>query len=242
MDFIHMQMKSDAAKLPLPLDLLVPREGERRRYRIVYLLHDFGGNNTQWMRSTRIEQQMEGLETVLVMPSCLNSFFVDMYYGSDFFTYLSQELVYLCEHWLGLELDPSRRLIAGMGMGGYGALHAALKAPEVFGAALSADGMLQPSRFYDHPLEHVRMEDVFGPREYFEAGEYKLQNLIRDFHRKHPGGSCPMPEIMLSASEKDLFRDEAFALCEELKQAGFAASLYWEEEPERVLAEKVRTL
>lgn len=84
MDFIHMQIKSDAAKLPLPLDILVPREGDRRRFKTVYLLHDFGANNTQWMRSTRVEQLMEGLDTVLIMPSCLNSFYVDMYYGSDF--------------------------------------------------------------------------------------------------------------------------------------------------------------
>lgn len=242
MDFIHMQIKSDAAKLPLPLDILVPREGDRRRFKTVYLLHDFGANNTQWMRSTRVEQLMEGLDTVLIMPSCLNSFYVDMYYGSDFFTYLSQELVYTCEHWLGLDPGPKRRVAAGVGMGGYGALHAALKVPEVFGTAFSADGMLNPSYYYAHPLEHVRMEDVFGPEEYFEASSWNLTNLIRDFRRNHSDQPAIKPDILLNSSDKDLFREEAQQICEELRSNDFSASLFEEEEPARVLAEKVRAL
>ena len=176
-------MNSETAKIPLPLDILVPRKTVRGPYKTLYLLHDLAGNNTQWMRATQIEALMEGDRTVLVMPSCLNSFYVNMYYGSDFLDYITQELVYLCGSWLSLDQRREKRVIAGIGMGGYGALSAALRAPGVFGAAYSIDGLLQPGRFYDHPLPGLKMEDLFGPQGYYEQSPNQLVNAAEQMKR-----------------------------------------------------------
>ena len=47
---------------------------------------------------------------------------------------------------------------------------------------------------------------------------------------------------MLSSSEKDLFREEAQRIYEELSGHDFCAVLCEEEEPAYILAEKVRAL
>ena len=46
MDWIHMQVDSEAARTPLPLDVLVPDAEQKGPYKAVFLLHDLAGNNT----------------------------------------------------------------------------------------------------------------------------------------------------------------------------------------------------
>lgn len=241
MDYIHMQMNSETAKIPLPLDILVPRKTVRGPYKTLYLLHDLAGNNTQWMRTTQIEALMEGDRTVLVMPSCLNSFYVNMYYGSDFLDYITQELVYLCGKWLNLDQRREKRVIAGIGMGGYGALSAALRAPGVFGAAFSIDGLLQPGRFYDQPLPGLKMEDLFGPQGYYEQSPNQLVNAAEQIKRNPIFQE--FPEMTLCSSREDSFREEAEELYQNLAELGYETQLYTDaEDAVRLLAEKVREL
>lgn len=241
MDFIHMQISTDTAKIPLPLDILMPRRPLSGPYKTLYLLHDLAGNNTQWMRQTQIEQLMEGSRTVLVMPSCLNSFYVNMYYGSDFLDYITQELISLCENWLNLESSREARMIAGIGMGGYGAVSAALQAPGVFGAAFSIDGLLDPGRFYEQPLPSLKMEDLFGPKEYYERGNNRLDNAAA-FYKRNPiykGFS----QITLCSSREDSFREEAENLHRSLTELGYETQLYTDcEDAVRLLAEKARAM
>lgn len=203
MDYIHIQMKSEATRLPLPLDVMVPRGRDRGPYKTVYLLHDIGGNQSWWSRNTAIESLLEDAGAVLVMPSCLNSFYVNNYYGSDFFEYVAHELVYYCEHWLNLDRKREKRMIAGVGMGGYGAIYSALEAPEVFGHAVSIRGMLEPQKYYDDPLPKVRMEDIFGPKEYFAQSPFELKGKMERFEREHIGVS--KPQLTYFNEEADVY-------------------------------------
>ena len=235
MDWIHMQVDSEAARTPLPLDVLVPDAEQKGPYKAVFLLHDLAGNNTSWMRSVPLERYLGEMGAVLVMPSCLNSFYVNMYYGYDMQDYLVRDLVRMCETWFRMDARREARLIAGIGMGGYGAVHTALAAPDVFGAAVSIDGMLDPGRFFDSPLPAIKMEDVFGPKEYYERSPHKLANAAAAL--AHNPANHLYPEITLCGEG-----DGQEELLQALRESGIHAEAAYDEDPMAVLAEKVRLM
>jgi len=221
MDFLHMQIQSQAARTPLPVDVLVPNGEHKGPFKSVYLLHDLAGNNSSWMRKFPLESYID--DAVIIMPSCLNSFYVNMYYGYDMLDYITKELIEICEGWF--ELD-DRRLVAGIGMGGYGAVRAALAAPKVFKQAICIDGLLDPGKFYDEPLPALKMEDVFGPKEYFYYSDNCLKNAV---HGKNLLFTCPPPITLIGEGAQEW-------------QEILKADVVETGDPMTVLAQKVRGL
>lgn len=61
------------------------------------------------------------------MPEVQRGFYTDMVYGPAYFTYITEELPRLCASLFRVTEDPARTYIAGLSMGGYGALKAALR-------------------------------------------------------------------------------------------------------------------
>ncbi len=241
MDWMHIQMQAESVKTPLPLDILAPDRLQKGPYKAVYLLHDIAGNNTSWMRHTDIENRLADAGAVLIMPSCLNSFYVNMYYGYDMLDFITQELVSVCEGWLSLDARREARLIAGIGMGGYGAVRAALAAPQVFGTAVSLDGLLDPGRFYQEKLPAVSMEDVLGPEGFYRRSPNDLLFAARGL--AHDPQTKARPEIVLISSPQDAFAAEAAELETVLTELGMPVCLYRDaEDGLDILTEKVRAM
>ena len=241
MDWMHIQMQAESVKTPLPLDILVPDRLQKGPYKAVYLLHDIAGNNTSWMRHTDIENRLADAGAVLIMPSCLNSFYVNMYYGYDMLDFITQELVSVCEGWLSLDARREARLIAGIGMGGYGAVRAALAAPQVFGTAVSLDGLPDPGRFYQEKLPAISMEDVLGPEGFYRRSPNDLLFAARRL--AHDPQTKARPEIVLISSPQDAFAAEAAELETVLTELGMPVCLYQDaEDGLDILTEKVRAM
>ncbi len=241
MDWMHIQMQAESVKTPLPLDILVPDRLQKGPYKAVYLLHDIAGNNTSWMRHTDIENRLADVGAVLIMPSCLNSFYVNMYYGYDMLDFITQELVSVCEGWLSLDARREARLIAGIGMGGYGAVRAALAAPQVFGTVVSLDGLLDPGRFYQEKLPAISMEDVLGPEGFYRRSPNDLLFAARRL--AHDPQTKARPEIVLISSPQDDFAAEAAELGTVLTELGMPVCLYQDaEDGLDILTEKVRAM
>jgi S-formylglutathione hydrolase FrmB len=109
---------------------------------VLYLLHGLSDDASAWQRYTAIETIATAYGLVVVMPSVGRSFYIDQPNGQLYFTYLMEELPrYLSDVF---DLAPRREdtLIAGVSMGGYGAMKAALLHPDRFYAAASLSGFL----------------------------------------------------------------------------------------------------
>ena len=109
-------------------------------YRTLYLLHGLHGNQNDWLRRTGIERYAEKYDLAVVMPGVNNSWYADTCYGAGYFTFITRELPEVCRgYFKGMSDKREDNFIAGLSMGGYGALKAALTCPETFGhcAALS---------------------------------------------------------------------------------------------------------
>lgn len=138
---------SDAVKLNLPLNIILPDPGRIAdvpvaKRKVLYLLHGLGDDASAWQRYTCIETLASAYGLVVVMPSGGRSFYTDQPNGQKYFSYLTEELPHYLEDVFGLKPGRENTWIAGNSMGGYGAMRAALLYPERYAAAASFSGAL----------------------------------------------------------------------------------------------------
>lgn len=122
----------------------------RERPRTLILLHGYSDCASTWVRRTSIERYAEQYDIAVVMPEVYKSAYANMKYGDDYFTYIVDEIPRLCEKLFHISTGPEDLFIAGLSMGGFGALKAVLTYPERFAAA----GAFSPGVgfFGDHPF------------------------------------------------------------------------------------------
>lgn len=110
-------------------------------FKTLYLLHGGGGNALDWIRFTSIERYAQERRIAVVMPEVPgDSFYTDMAYGYDCFTYIAEELPVIMENYFPLSAKREDRFVAGLSMGGYGAIKWAFRKPDFFAAAAALSG------------------------------------------------------------------------------------------------------
>jgi putative tributyrin esterase len=130
--------------------VLLPEDYARsgNQYRALYLLHGLTGDYLDWSTRTELARIARGLSIVIVMPDGENSWYVNAAdKGPRFEDYIAVDLVTDVERKYRVIRSRYGRAIAGLSMGGYGALRIALKRPNVFAAAggfSSALGVADP--------------------------------------------------------------------------------------------------
>lgn len=110
--------------------------------KVLWLLHGLSDNATAWIRRTRIEAYAEKYGIVVIMPSFDRSYYFDNVNGMNYFSYLTKELPEYFEKVFGLSRKKEDNFIAGLSMGGYGAIKAALTYPEQYFACGSFSGVI----------------------------------------------------------------------------------------------------
>jgi putative tributyrin esterase len=109
---------------------------------VLYLLHGLSDDDTTWLRRTSIERYVAELGWAVVMPQVHRSFYADEVYGGRFWTFVSEELPDLVSRFFRVSAGRQDTFVAGLSMGGYGALKLALRRPDRFAAAASLSGVL----------------------------------------------------------------------------------------------------
>lgn len=119
-----------------------PADGADGPFRTLYLLHDWYGGAEDWFLNTAMERFAQERRIALVMPFGEDSMYLDMKYGDAFASYIAKELPNVLCGAFPLSARREDTLIAGVGMGGYGAIRLALENPWRFGTAISLSGPL----------------------------------------------------------------------------------------------------
>lgn len=96
------------------------------------LLHGLSDNWAAWMHRTSILRYAEIFDIAVLAPEVQRSFYMDMENGPAYFTYITEELPVLAEKQFHISTAPEDLMIAGLSMGGYGALACGLSHPDRF--------------------------------------------------------------------------------------------------------------
>lgn len=113
---------------------------KEKKLPVLYLLHGLSDDHTVWLRRTSIERYAELWKLAVVMPAVNRSFYTDMKYGYKYETFISKELPELAQSFFPVSDKREDTFVAGLSMGGYGALKLALGNPDKYAAAASLSG------------------------------------------------------------------------------------------------------
>ena len=166
---------------------------------VLYLLHGLTDDDTAWTRYTSIERYAAAKGLAVVMPQVHRSFYADEAYGMRFWTFLSTELPELVARFFRVSTARADTYVAGLSMGGYGAMKWALRQPERFAAAATLSGALDVAHLQRADARpHIRelIPRVFGDRELAGSPDDLL-------HLVATADPAALPRLMLRCGEQD---------------------------------------
>jgi len=202
-------------------------ETSNLKYPVLYLLHGHGQDLYAWVNFGHIQPTTDELiahgeipPAIIVMPDAGTTWFVDRKEKME--TAVIQDLIGDVQHTFRVIEARNGRVVAGLSMGGYGALRFVLKYPEMFAAA----GLLSPA-IYDPEVPQgsgARRAGVFGAAE-FDPQVWKELNyptLWEAFLAK----KIAVPMYINSGDDDDFFIEaEATRLYSLLRKNGQPAEL-----------------
>ncbi len=130
-------------------------------YPVLYLLHGWSGNFAGWLTDApQLRKHADEYQMLIVCPDGgYDSWYLDSPVDTTvrYDTYISKEVVGFIDYYYNTRRDRSGRAIAGLSMGGYGAITLAIKHLDTFGAAGSMAGGLdlRPFKKNDWDLKGV---------------------------------------------------------------------------------------
>lgn len=146
---------------------------------VLYLLHGASDDETIWLRRTSIERYAAERGLAVVMPRADLSFYSDGVAGPAYWTHLTEELPQIVSSFFRVSSAREDTFVAGLSMGGFGAVKWGLRAPQTFAAVASLSGVLDLPSLTGTPWRADLMARLFGGRDLRGTEEDTLHLLRR---------------------------------------------------------------
>jgi S-formylglutathione hydrolase FrmB len=152
MAFMELNFYSEALGIQTQVNVILPQKSSAgeiglstsnvhtEQYKCLYLLHGLSDDHTIWMRRTSIERYASEYGICVVMPCGGRSFYCDIKNGMAYYTFIAKELPMRMQEFFRISGKREDTYIAGLSMGGYGAMKIALRDPDSYCAC----GALSP--------------------------------------------------------------------------------------------------
>ena len=231
MALFHLVYFSDVLGVQTPVDVIIPEgkqgigvdaAGEEQLPAVLYLLHGYSDDQTIWQRRTSVERYAASHNLAIVMPGVNHSFYCNEEYGERYWDYVSQELPMMMHRFFRLSDKPEDTFVAGLSMGGYGAMKLALNQPERFGAAASFSGAVDIAstrQRHNHNWKRI-------------TGGKSIKGTENDlFHMLKANAEAEhKPRLYVSCGTADFLYGQHKKFIPALKKAGWDVTAY--EEPD----------
>jgi putative tributyrin esterase len=199
MALVRCDFWSEALEMSTSMTVILPGGDGVDPPPVVYLLHGLTDDHTAWTRFSSVERYAEEAGVAVVMPSVDRSFYANEAYGMRFWDFLSAELPERVGQFFRVSAHREDTFVAGLSMGGYGAIKWALREPERFAAAATLSGALDLAYIQEHDRRpHIRalVARVFADR-IVAGGDEDLMHLIR------VADPSSLPRLMLRCGNDD---------------------------------------
>ncbi len=254
MAFLHVNFYSDVLAQATEMNVLLP-EGIKSctsmdsnfietGFPVLYLLHGYNGDESVWFRYSAIERYVGKYPLAIVMPRGNHSFYTDSPETSyDYLTFITEELPKKVQHFFPVSHRREDTFIAGLSMGGYGTLRAALGRPDLYAAAASLSGFVDPATAYQAGMMRGHAYRSLGAN---IATAQERDNDLIPLLEKRVAEKTPLPKLYLTCGTEDSLYQQNLnfkAACERLnvpltfdQQHGIHDWVYWDRTIQDVLA------
>lgn len=227
-----------------------------KRFPVIYLLHGLTGHHTNWLERSRVALYATRYDIFIVMVEGENAWYTDSATvpADKFESYILEELIPDVEKRFRVSTEREGRAMAGLSMGGYGALKFGFKYPSRFGLVASMSGALGAASWTDNDVKNLEfikqsLLKTFGPT----GSTTRTQNdLIKMTREISADGIKSLPAIYLDCGTEDILfptnRSYADLLLErkiphEFRQLpGNHNWQYWDQQVEVILGLAARRL
>lgn len=226
MALLRCDFFSDALEMGTSMTVLLPQASEEQigvsgpargsqgsggDVPVLYLLHGLSDDSSAWLRFTSIERYAAELGLAVVMPQVGRSFYADEVHGGRYWTFLSEELPAVVRSFFNVSQRREDTFVAGLSMGGYGAVKWALHQPERFAAAASLSGALDLVAISAVPWRGELFERIFDGR---IGAEDDLFALLAG------AGVEALPSFYVGCGTEDLLYASSLRFVDEATAAG----------------------
>jgi putative tributyrin esterase len=174
----------------MPYRVVLPMDYDRKdesgqRYPVIYLLHGLTGHFDNWTTKARLADHAAGLKMIIVTPEGENGWYTDNLSkeNQNYDSYIIKELIPEIDRRYRTLSRRDQRAIAGLSMGGYGAIKFGLKYPDMFVLAGSFSGALGVATITEKKFPGAvgkTVDAIFGP----EGTEIRRANDPFDIVRR----------------------------------------------------------
>lgn len=179
MAFCRINFVGRSLRMDARMNVICPEEPGR--YPVLYLLHGLSHDADTWWRHGRVERHAAGLPLIVVMPEGQRGFYCNdpRPTGMACEDHIVRDVVGLVDGMFPTIPRRGARAIAGMSMGGYGAMMLALRHPDVFSVAAP----IAPAIFFAHDLKREGPAGVHDLARALPKGQYDCFALARRMAR-----------------------------------------------------------
>ena len=206
MALFHGTIFSHTLGMQTGLSVILPQNrshvDEDGRFPVLFLLHGLSDNASAWTSYTSVTRYAEYAGIAVVMPEVQRSFYTDMAYGIPYFRYVSEELPQVARELFPLSLRAEHTYVAGLSMGGYGAMKLALRFPDRFAAVGSFSGATDVrSRMNATPEEN--------PEAYaLTAGHFRAEDDLFSLTAQAAKQHVALPAIYMTMGLSDFLYED----------------------------------
>jgi len=205
-----VQFQSKLVNATLPYNVVVPpdyRTSSTTRYPVLYLLHGLTGHYSDWLTKTNVADYAAQYRMIVVMPEGKDGWYTDSATvpNDKYESYILKELLPDVEKRYRTIETRFGRGVAGLSMGGYGALKFGLKSPGTFAFAASLSGALAAASWTEKDLKDPgaardSVLSVFGP-----AGSdiRKANDIFEIVRSMTPNRVAGLPYLYLDCGTED---------------------------------------
>ncbi len=190
MALVNFQYFSPVMGMQMRLEIILPEAAqgigvaaggaeENRPIPALYLLHGTSDDESIWQRRTSIERYVSAKRLAVVMMTTHLGAYTNQKHGFPYFDYVAKEVPEVCARYFNLSRAREGKFVAGLSMGGYGALKIGLTLPDEFsvvgGLSAGVDRSImvpEAARGFENIAELRAAKEKLSPMEYRSATQY----------------------------------------------------------------------
>ncbi len=197
------------------VEMVLPQDTAGAPAPVLYLLHGLSDDQSGWTRRTSIERYAIAHRIAIVMPCGGRSFYCNMTDGTRYWDYLSDELPDFIARTFHVATGRENTFVAGLSMGGYGALKLAFKQPERFCAAAALSGAFHEDWLQqNHPALYAA---DFPDTPVFQGSAHDPFVWADEL----ASSAQPKPRLFLAAGTEDWLYPQSVKLHQHLERLGY---------------------